>query len=242
MRRRSFLYTILIIGATLGAVVTVIAVLLKRDPEFYSSSESDIPDDPTVAPMVLTRFSDLQNDMREKANWGGRFTVAELNAFLREHLDDGEGLASVLPSNLHTPRVSIDGDRIRIAARYQLGESATFSTVVWVDLRIWLVKDELNTIAIELVGAWAGSLPIEWKIQSKLDLITETARDSLNADVTWYRHDGHPVGLFHFYADQRNPTTRFKSIHVSENQVTVTGKSMVDPTMPTTPDPAPPAE
>ena len=95
------------------------------------------------------------------------------------------------------------------------------------ELRVWLVKDEVNTVAVELVGMRAGVLPVELQWFRSLDEIAEAVRDR-NMDVSWYRHDGHLVGVFRLYADQPRPQTQLGTVTVADGRVTVAGRSMVD--------------
>lgn len=226
-RRRSLFFTILILVTALGLSLGLLTVLFKQEPDFYTA-ESNEPDDDLTAAAVLTRFGDLKNDIRSKPEWGATFSGEELNAFLIANLAEGETLASLLPDGVTSPRVFIDGDRIKIAARYRIQGSELLSTVVTVELRIWLVSPQLNTVAVEFCKVKAGAIPIG--SQSQLDKITEAARDS-NIDVTWYRHDGNPVGLFRFYADQSRPTTHIRTVQVIDGKFGVAGKSLLDPTI-----------
>ena len=220
MRRRSLVLTFLIVVAAVGVIGGGVAALLKREPDFYADRIDET--DPTLGPRVLTRFGELKNDIRSKDEWHATFTAAELDAFCRETLGRGGSLAGVLPDGLTDPRVSVDGDRVRVAARYGAG---LWSTVLSVEMRAWLVKDETNTIALELVGLWAGGLPLG--TQSVLDSITESARGA-NVMATWYRYDGHPVGIFRLYADQVRPTTQISRFTVRDGQLTLTGRSLPD--------------
>ena len=223
MRRRSLLLTLLILVAAVGTAGGVLAALLKHEPAFYLAAEGAASaDDPVVCQRFVTRFGDLKNDIRSKPEWGATFTAAELNAFFRQTLCRDGGIPGVLPDGLTDPRVMIDGDRVRLAARYGSG---AWSSVVSVEFRAWLVKNETNTVALELVGLWAGGLSLG--TQSLLDTITETARDS-NVVVTWYRHDGHQVGVFRFYADQARPTTLIRRFKIEDGKVAVTGRSLLD--------------
>lgn len=221
MRRwRSLFLTALILFAAVGGLGGLLAALLKHEPGFYADRSDGC--DPAAGPRVLTRFGDLKNDIRSKAEWGATFTADELDAFCRQSLCQEGGLAGVLPSGLSDPRVSIDGDRVRVAARYGSG---FWSTVVSVELRAWLVKNETNTVALELVGLWAGGLPLG--TQSMLDSVTESARDA-NVMATWYRYDGHPVGVFRLYADQPRPTTQILRFTVEDGRLTLAGRSILD--------------
>ncbi|MCZ2343653.1 MAG: hypothetical protein LC104_17945 [Bacteroidales bacterium] len=222
MRRRNAILTILLLLITTGAVLGSLTALLKSDPEFYTATNGTVDDDTITATAVVTRFGDLKNDIRSKPEWGATFTAEELNAFLREHLCTDGGLESFLPQGLHSPRVAITGDQIQIAARYGEG---FWSTVLSVEARVWLVKGEANVVALELLGVRAGWLPLG--SQSILDRITEAARDS-NIAVSWYRHEGNPVGMCRFYADQTHPTTQIALFRAADGKLTVKGRSLLD--------------
>ena len=132
------------------------------------------------------------------------------------------GLCSSLPEGFHSPRVAINGDRLRLGFRYRDG---FWSTVVWVELKIWLVKDETNLIAMEVSELCAGGLP--FGSQSILDAISESVRSS-NVEVTWYRNRGKPVGLFRLYADQPRPAAQVFKLKVEDGKIDVAGKSFHD--------------
>lgn len=222
--RRSVVLTVLLIVSSATVVLTVLGVLVKREPDFYEAAlEADPGDhDAVVAAEIVTRFGDLQNDIRSKPEWGATFNADELNSLFRESLCPGGGWVKLLPEHFHAPRVAIEGDKIRLAVRYGDGFG---STVVSIDLRAWLVHNETNTVALELCGMSAGALPLG--VQSLLDWISEAARQR-NINVTWYRHDGHPVGLFRFYADQARPTTQIRRLKVEDSRIIIAGRSLLD--------------
>jgi hypothetical protein len=225
VRRRSVVLAVLIVLGALATVAGVLGLLLKQEPAFYAAGAAGDLDDGSLASGVLTRFGDLRNDIREKPEWSATFTAGELNAFLRRNLEDGGWFAKLLPPELSGLRVAIDGDRLKIAGR--AGEGL-WSTVLSMELRVWLVKDEVNTVAVELIGMWAGALPVEVQWFRSLDSIAEDVRDS-NVDVNWYRHNGHLVGVFRFYADQPRPPTQIRTVQVEGGRVTIAGRSMTDP-------------
>lgn len=222
-RRRSFLLALALVLGAAGAVAFGLGTLLRHEPEFYT--RPGCPDEFLVAEQaarVITRVQDLKNDIRLKPAWAGTLAADELNCFFREHMADTGGFAGALPPGCHAPRVAIDGDRLRFGVRYGRG---FWSTVLWVELRAWLVKSEPNCLAVELIAIRAGSIPVN--SQAVLDAITEAARDS-NIDVSWYRSGGRPVGLFRFYADQLRPTTQILSFKIENGTLAVGGRSQVE--------------
>ena len=124
---------------------------------------------------------------------------------------DGGSFAGVLPKNFHDPRIAIEGDRLKLGLRYGKG---FWSTIVSVELRIWLVADEVNLMGMEVCGLHAGRLGIS--AQSILDAIEELAREA-KIDVTWYRHGRNPVGLFKFFPDQPRPVSQVLTLEVRDD-------------------------
>jgi hypothetical protein len=223
MRRRSILLTAGLVVSAAGLVGGAVGTALKQEPEFYADAPEPAFSETTErASALVTRVQDLKNDIRSKPAWGATFRADDLNCFFRETMADGSGLTALLPPGCSAPRLSIDGDRIRLGARYGCG---FWSTVVWVELKAWLVTDDVNVIALEICGLQAGGLPIA--SQSLLDSISEAAHDS-NVDVTWYRHEGNPVGLFRFYANQLAPATQIQSFRVADGTVTVAGRTRLE--------------
>ena len=134
----------------------------------------------------------------------------------------------MLPGRFHSPRVAIDGDRLKLGFKYGHG---FWSSVVWVELKVWLVANKSNLVAVEVCDLRAGRLPIG--SQSILDWITEFARDS-NVEVTWYRHKSNPVGLFRFYADQQQASSQILTFDVKDGKIVIAGKLVSDQPAPPT--------
>ena len=221
MTRRSRVLAVLVLLGGVGAAVGVVGYLAKREPAFYADAPAaDDWDSRERAARLLTRVQDLKNDIRSmKAEWGDTFTADDLNCFFAENFGSSSGLRAALPAGLHSPRVAIDGDRVKLGFRYGEG---FWSTVVWVEVRAWLVADEPNLVAVEVCDLRTGSLPVG--AQSLLDAVAEAAREK-NVDVTWYRNGSNPVGLFRFYADQPQPTSQILTLEVADGKVVVAGRS-----------------
>jgi hypothetical protein len=221
------IWAVLIVLAAVAAVAGGIGFLLKQEPGYYTAAEVKAqPTDEAVAAEVITRYSDLRGDIMTKPDWAGVFTAAEVNAFFREYLDDGGDLADSMPKGLHNPRVWVEGDRVKFAARYGEG---FWSTICSIELRAWLVNKQPNTVAVELCGVYAGSLPIESQVL--MDWVTDKAREQ-NTEVTWYRHDGHPVGLFRIVANDPSPSKQIRMVKIGEGKLAVAGRSLLDMRLP----------
>jgi hypothetical protein len=230
LRRRprlvAFVLLVLIVSGALGVLVA----MLKREPAFYAqaATRSDY-DTREKASRCLTRMQDLKNDIRTKRDWGETFTAEELNSFFAEMMCANGTFAGMLPRHFHSPRVAVEGDRLRLGFRYGSG---FWSTVVSVEFRVWLVAEQVNLMAVEVCDLRLGGLGVG--AQSILDAIGETARSS-NIDVTWYRHNGNPVGLFRFFPDQPRPASQVLTLEVRDGTIVIAGKSVADgpATMPT---------
>jgi hypothetical protein len=221
-RRRSFLITLGLMTGLVAAVGGVAVLLFKREPAFYAAS---VPSEDLEArgksAQLITRVQELKNDIVTKAEWGDTFTANDLNCFFAANMSRKGGLCALLPEGFHSPRVAVEGDRLKLGFRYRDG---FWSTVVWVELKVWLVAKDTNVVAVEVCDLRAGGVPIG--SQSILDAITEAARGS-NIEVTWYRHKSNPVGLFRFYADQPQPAAQIVTLEVKDGQLTVAGRSLL---------------
>ena len=89
-------------------------------------------------------------------------------------------------------------------------------------MKMWLVSGETNMLAMEIVGLRAGMMPLS--TSTLLDYITAMARRE-NIDVTWYRHEGHPVAIMRFLADQTRPTFQFVRVELKDQELVLEGRS-----------------
>jgi hypothetical protein len=230
-RRRSIVLVLLILLGALVAGLGGLGWMLSRQPAFYAAALKDDFEDSAKASELFTRVTELQQDIRiSKPEFGATFSADEINSFLRVGLAKGGSLEGSLDSRVEDPRVAITGDKITIAARYQAMpfedlRSENTKIVVSVELRAWVVSKRQNTIAVEVVNCLAGGVPVS--AQRYLDRMSEVCRDA-NIDVTWYRRNGNPVGLFQLYADLMQPTTQVRLLKIEDGKITVSGKSILD--------------
>lgn len=222
MRRWTRFKTLLLILLTLGLVSGVVGWLLKSQPAFYirETAETPRPDDTVLSGMVATRLTELQSDLSSQPDWGATFTVDELNAFLRLGSTGQDSVAAMLTTGMNHPRIDVKGDRLVIADRYGQG---WFSTVWSLELKAWLVDKEPNTLAVEIVGFYAGAMPLPKR--SVMNKLGEAAR-RVKADVVWYRHDGNPVGLFKMFANESAATKQLLTFKVKDGKIAVGGKNL----------------
>jgi hypothetical protein len=224
MRRRRQLFLALALLLTTAALVFGgLLSAAKKEPAFYAAANQPGDfDTHERSARLLTRVVDLQNNIRSKDEWGDTFTAEDLNAFFIENLGPKGRLVEALPKGFHSPRIAIEGDRLFLGVKYREG---FWSTVVWLELKVWLVKDEPNVAAVEVCGLAAGRLP--FGSQSILDKISDVARES-SIDVTWYRNKSNPVGLFKFFAKQPRTTSQVLTLEVKDGKIVIAGRSFLE--------------
>jgi len=222
MHRNSTIRAILMVLVTIGIASASLGYLLQKEPDYYINEWKSPPDidDSTVASDVLTKLNDLMNDLQNnrQASWGSTYSAEELNAFFRERQSGKNALITGLLGDVPEPRFAIRDDRLLIAFRY--GEGA-LSTVISIEVKVWLVKDQPNLLAIAVMGFQAGALPMPKYLI--LDRFAQMARKH-NAEVNWYRHEGQPVALCQLYANQTRPDSQIDTLKIAEGRIMIGGK------------------
>lgn len=221
MRRRSWVSAILMFVAAVAAIGGVLVALLKQQPGFYTRAEVTAPreDDPRRASELQTRLSELQAEVFAEEAWGMQFTQDDVNAFFRQDPANNNLIEPLL--GLTAPRVEFSGDRIRFAARRGSG---FWSTVVSVELRAWLIADEPNMVAVEVVSLKAGALPLPERMV--MDRVTAFGADN-RATVTWFRSNGRPVAVVRWLSNLSRPTTLLQTVTVADGSVSVGGRNLL---------------
>ena len=91
------------------------------------------------------------------------------------------------------------------------------------DLKLWLVRKEPNVIAVQILTARAGALPIS--CQSILHQLADFATKQ-NYKVSLYRYEGTPVAIISLQPDQPNPISTLTRLEVAQNTLTIQGKTL----------------
>jgi len=221
MSRRSFfvavgIFLLLTCGGATGALV-----LVRYEPPPYVHAAVPPGSLRTEKSKEFTmKFSNLISDIGSEREWYAHFTDEQINSYLDENFVQSGLDTRLLPEGISQPRLVIDANKIRLAFRYGNG---FWSTVISIDMRLWLAKEEPNVVALELEAFRAGALPIA--AQSLLEQVSEVGRQN-GIDVNWYRHtNGHPVALLRFQADQARPTLQLLGVQLEQGAITVKGRS-----------------
>src|SRR5262249_37806441 len=156
--RHSLLLGIGVIVLLVGGLAAGLALLVRHEPGFYSrSAVKSGPVRKQHSRDFKMEFSNLLNGAFNSNDWQVTFTEVQLNSYFEEDFLTSGLAEKLLPESITAPRVAVETDKLRLAFRYGV---PPWSTIISIDLRVWLARKEPNVIALELQGLHAGSLPI----------------------------------------------------------------------------------
>jgi len=232
MRRRSAWYLAAILLLLAVSTGTIGTLLVRHVPTFYRQNElADADTRELRSTECWRKTQDMWNTIENGLPWTQEFTQDQLNGYLQHACDRSSAAMFELPDEVRDIRVGLEKDRLRIGFRYDAG---FWSSVISVELRVWLVAKETNVVALELCGFHAGAFPLG--TQALLDFISDAARKirDHNIEVTWFRHGNHPVALLHFQANQPRPTILLRQLEFQPGLLTIAGYPPPDPNQPPT--------
>ena len=205
---------VIVVAGLLGALV----VVLRHERQVYLRGE--VPPGETRkdhSRKFVMEFSELGNGLLNKNDWHVSFTETQINSYFEEDFIRS-GLAELLlPKDISSPRVVIEDNRLRLGFRYGV---EPWSSVVTIDLRVWLAPKEPNVVALEIQGVHAGALPIA--PQTLLDLVKRFAERG-KMEVTWYRYNGNPVALLRFPSDQPRASVQVRQLQLQMGRLSIAG-------------------
>lgn len=206
--------------AVLGTAAAALFFLVRHEPDFYvKSAVPEGRERQVEAGGFISEFGMFVDKVQHEEPWDASFTEKAINSYFDESFVPSGVAERVLPEGVSQPRVVIEPDRLRLAFRYG---THMVTTVVSIDVRVWVAAQERNVVALELQGLHAGALPIS--AQSLQQQVTDMTRPQ-NIDVTWYRHKGNPVALLRFQADRTRPTVHLKQIELRRGFMIIRGSS-----------------
>ncbi len=219
MRRRAFLRAMGWVCLLLALVFGALIALLRREPDLYR--RTTVADGPMRVELSKRFASQAQNlftaGLSGDGNWSEEFTAQQINSYFAE--DFVRVKPFKLPQSLNSPRVAIRPGLLEIGFRYGQG---FWSSIITIDLNVWLAANEPNVVVVELLDIKAGAIPIS--MQSVLEQIADNAR-RWNLDVNWYRHDDHPVALVRIQPDRPIPSVLLQRIELKDGSIAIGGTS-----------------
>jgi hypothetical protein len=211
-----------ILALIAGVALVTLGVLLKSKPAFYAAAHVDAGSERVADSAACERnFLFLVNAFSSgDPTWNAIFTDRQINSYFQEDYEKVGGDQN-LPEGFSAPRVEMEDGIFRLGCQYGWGP---WKTVLSLELKVWLIADDVNLIGVEIVRFRAGALSVSprWMMES----ITEAIRKR-DADVTWYRRDGHPVGVFCLQANQLRPTHQIQRLDILQDKLVLVGQSKV---------------
>jgi len=232
MSRKSVLVGTGLLLLSAGTVGATLAILLRHEPTFYRRAA--VPPGPERQALSKACFSHVGTFLlrvKDSQSWQGTFGEEEINSYLEEDFVHSAVKSLTLPEHITDPRLVIEPDRVRLGFRYHVGQ---FSTVVSIDMRIWLAKEESNVAALEIQGMRLGALPVS--AQSILERLQEAA-ESNNVKLSWYRHKGNQVAILRFQ-DQSRTSVVLENLDLHPGKIFIQGQSLNPGEKPIVPAPA----
>lgn len=160
-----------------------------QHPTFYTERLQGIeqPEQANLSKQFLNKGTRLLNDIQNQHVWMANFDEEQINAWLAEDFEMNHAEQS-LPSGTSKPRISLEGDLMRLGFTYAKGPC---TVVIQIGFRAWVPKR--NMLAVEIDGAKAGWLPLP---TSYTRSVIEQFADANSLEVTWKRNGGRLVALF----------------------------------------------
>jgi hypothetical protein len=225
MSRRSLLLGVAILLLLTGSVAAALVLLVRHERSFYTrlvpppGREREKESEACFVKLTNLIVNDLSGHGYSQ-RWEERFTQTQINSYFAEDFLRSGVSKEILPEGITDPRVAIEADRIRLGFRYG---KPPWSTVVTLDLRVWLAPEEPNVVLVELQGLHAGGLPIS--AQSLLERVFEVARRQ-NIEVTWYRYRGNPTARLRFQSNQPRPSVQLERLSLQDGVLVIGGRSV----------------
>ncbi|MFM7096537.1 MAG: hypothetical protein ACKO16_03880 [Gemmataceae bacterium] len=200
----------------------VLYSIIRHEPNFYKTAllVSNDPNKGEKSREFTSECFEFIGAVGTEKEWYAQFKEDQINSFFSEELDEITNKNKFFPDNIKAPRISLEPDRLRLAFRWGEGK---LSTIISAELKLWLAKDEPNVIAVQLYSIKAGALPVS--LLSMFDRISDTARQN-GIEVSWYRHQGKPVAVVRFQADQPRPTMLLQALEIEKGFITLRGKNL----------------
>jgi len=222
MKRRSILLAVGIVFLLVVGGAATLALLVLHEPEFYRRAMRPAGEQRKQWSKEFVEKSAqhvLQAILNEHP-WHEEFTEEQINSYFAEDFVRTVSVEKTYPEGIADPRLAIDDNRVRLAFRYG---TRPWSTIISIDLNVWLVPKEPNVVALEIEGLYAGALPIS--AQSILERLSEAIRRQWQdqIEVTWYRHNGKPVAILRFQGEKREYSLQLRQLKLQPKTLVLAG-------------------
>lgn len=221
MRRRHLQRALAGIAVAAIGLLLVLLGLVLRDPSSYAKAGvAEGEERRRLSGEFQSAVFQMMPGSTTESGWQETFTAEQINSYFAE--DFLRAKPFELPAGVHSPRVRIATDSLELSFRYGKG---FWSSVVSINMKIWLVAAEPNTIAVEILRTRAGTLPLS--LRSFIERYLRSNRD-WNVDVTWYRHQGRPVALVRLNGDPQRAPLLLQRLELQDGQLFLAGRKSTD--------------
>lgn len=160
---------------------------VQQVPEFYEQAIAAQPQQQIAAGQQFEQEAlEVQNQIRRAGEWRAEIAADEINGWLATVLP--EKFPGMLPPEVSDPRVAIEQDRLRVAAKYRM---SGIDTVVSLELSAFLTA-EPNVMAVRVQRVAAGNIPVP--LGKYLEQITESA-SRRGIYIRWQEVEGDPLAI-----------------------------------------------
>src|SRR6266403_1483302 len=148
MTRKSLILAIGIVLFLLGSAGAALYLLARYEPAFYVRGNIEPGDQRKVlsGECIAEFFKVLNGIARGNGPWEGRLKEEQVNSYFAEDFITNHSVEYPLPEGFSEPRVALEADLIRLGFRYGSGWK---STVISIDMRVWLIAREPNAVALK---------------------------------------------------------------------------------------------
>jgi hypothetical protein len=210
------------LGCLLCVVLGAALILVRYEPQWYRNAGIPAGTQRTqLSQDFHEAFSQLMYQVGNEPEWNGRVTAKQVNAWFEEGMYQEKLDADLLRGNISQPRIAFEDNRVRLGFRYGKGIR---STVISMNLQIWVPPDDTSAVVLQLESLQAGLLPVS--AQSVLEEISRLLREK-DIEINWYRHNGYPTAVLRFQANQQHSGVELTAIQAKEETAEGGGKDGV---------------